>query len=648
MAGNVIEELIIQVTHQVDEKPLREAAKKARTEAKSFRKAWLDADKAVKKAHDDLSKATTDEAKVQAAAAIQAAEKTADAARKAMLSAEKAAEDAGKAAKDAAKKNSDAAEKFKGKWTKAGKFVAGAIIGAFAVGGAALASFVSSSIDAAREIETWAQKVGAGREELQALEIAAESYGIEQDKVREGVKTLRENLGEMARIGTGPAVDALGSLGLKLEDIHGLDVEGQMALLSDALLDVEDPAKRLSIAIELMGEDGAALIPILNEGSDEIRSVGDAARDSGRIMSDELVESTLEVDKKFKALRGELTAVGNNVLQKLLPAIEKAVDKTSEWIDENEEFIEQDIPRLVEETVVPVLELAGAFATIATAIIDAKNALDDFIETSDSPVVKRLAQAAGVVVNPGKAVQQAAEAGREALLGAITGPTHEFEDIGTVETRGGVQFSSDVAEAEAARRAEKAEASAGRKKAAAAFEEKELRKTRGGGGKSAKERQAERELREALFHVTTTGLEEALRIQAKQAGATDLALEKAVRAAAESFVGGASEKVALEAGTKKLQGLTGVDLSKRRSDPLLSMLFGEDHLPDVPVSELERGQQPQVLVSTINNTFNVTVNNDIDGTGEPLVVAERVTDTFRALPDELDKVSKFSKVNFAR
>jgi hypothetical protein len=131
-------------------------------------------------------------------------------------------------------------------------------------------------------------------------------------------------------------------------------------------------------------------------------------------------------------------------------------------------------------------------------------------------------------------------------------------------------------------------------------------------------------------------------------GARDKAIQTAIESAAQAHAAGESRAQVRKRGFDSLAGSTGVDFSKRH-DAIMSAVFGTDQLPDIPISDLEQGQTPQVLQATINNTYTVSVNNTIDGTREPSVVAEVVADRVRSLfGDEIEKVSKFSKTPFAR
>src|SRR5690606_8077648 len=119
------------------------------------------------------------------------------------------------------------------------------------------------------------------------------------------VKTLRENLGEMERLGSGPAVDSLATLGLTLRDLQGLGAEDQMAVLAEALGRLPNQAQRVSVALELMGEDGGALLPLFAQGADGIRRFGDEAERMGAVLSDDAIAEAREFQATLTSLKTE-------------------------------------------------------------------------------------------------------------------------------------------------------------------------------------------------------------------------------------------------------------------------------------------------------------------------------------------------------
>jgi len=139
-----------------------------------------------------------------------------------------------------------------------------------------------------------------------------------------------------------------------------------------------------------------------------------------------------------------------------------------------------------------------------------------------------------------------------------------------------------------------------------------------------------------------------IRSRGERFGATDKAIESSIATAAQAHDDGFATSEVRRKGINSLSGFVGADLNKK-DDAIMSTILGTDQLPDVPISDLEQGQAPQVLQATINNTYTVAVNNSIDGAREPRIVAELVGDTVRSIfNDEIEKVAKFSKTIFKR
>jgi len=238
---------------------------------------------------------------------------------------------------------------------------------AAAAGQAALAlgeEMVVGFADAGMEADKWARTLGTTTQEVQRLEFAGQSVGAEADNVHEAIKTLRENLGEMARVGSGPAVDALGSLGLQLDDIKDLGATEQLQLFATALNEVKDPSKQLSIALEILGEDGRALLPLFQQGAGAFDALGDKAESLGLVMSDQAVGSALALRNAWV----DLSATGRGALQgviaDLAPVLTEVIGNVTQWISANKALISQRIQDFVEGVAEAVASLARNFDTI--------------------------------------------------------------------------------------------------------------------------------------------------------------------------------------------------------------------------------------------------------------------------------------------
>ena len=139
------------------------------------------------------------------------------------------------------------------------------IAGAFLAVGAAAAA-VSAALDALsaknEKLTQIADKSGASFEFIQVLGKAAENAGSSVDSVSAAfTKTLKAI--DSAKTGSKESAANFALLGITMEDLKGKNSEQIFKQASDALLKIEDPAKRAAAAMGIFGKAGADLIPTL-------------------------------------------------------------------------------------------------------------------------------------------------------------------------------------------------------------------------------------------------------------------------------------------------------------------------------------------------------------------------------------------------
>lgn len=240
-----------------------------------------------------------------------------------------------------------------------GAVATGAAAGIVAIGGG-LAALANHAATSAVEIRKWSDRIGESNKNVQFLKFVAGQAGAEFDETAEAVKTMRENLGEMQRLGTGPAVDALMSLGLSMKDIIDLPMDKQLGVVGDALNSLQNDSKRLSVAIELMGEDGARLLPLFRKGSQGVAELRQEFESAGIAISDSGIEKSAEMAQEMAKLRQQLSNVAVEVGSALLPHVKKLGDGISRWVERNDGFIKQDLPNKIGE-------IADAMGVLAEA-----------------------------------------------------------------------------------------------------------------------------------------------------------------------------------------------------------------------------------------------------------------------------------------
>lgn len=604
--GRTIERLVIEVGHKVDGAALDKARAEARAAAEEIRREF------------DV---TADQVK--------------------------------RAAGDIAKENEDAAEKTSEVWTGALRRI-GEKVTDFAAGAAgAIASFVADTFEGVRETDVFAQSIGIGTGELIALERGFERVRVPADNTREAVKTLTENLGEMRRVGSGPAVDSLGSLGLKLSDLDGLNTEQTLKVLADRLAGIEDGSKRTSIAIELMGEDGRALLPALLDGASGVDALTQAARDAGQVIDQETIEATRELDAKLAEVKGTAQGVALTVLEKAMPAFSGAADRAGEWIDKNQDFIDQDLPSVFDSIADGISAVVGVLAEAVQLFADAKKAAEDFADAlSDFEDSVKI----GTATNPltGEYLSDETVAASQNRVGVrgVGGIVGEKGAAGRARHEEERRFQEQIQRGQDAqlylieqRRKQEQAAIAAQRNAAAGEFEGEAKGGKGNkGGKGRGRRPAE---------APTLDDDDPIAVEIRKLGeqyeATPKAIEAALASAAGAVGRGASQSVARKRGLGTLGGLVGVDLNKQISRDPLSQLLGIDALPDASPAEMAQERAPQVLTATINNNYAINNQFAINGSDRPDLVPDQVIDRMREVfEDQVNKSGNYSKVVLAR
>ncbi len=212
-------------------------------------------------------------------------------------------------------------------------------------------SLTTDVIAQGAELSAWSQKIGISARDLQELQFAGKAVGADIDKSREAIKTFRENLGEMQRLGTGPAVDSLATLGIALEDIIDLSATEQVSVLSDAFVALENDAQRLSVATEVMGDDGAALLPLFKRGAKGVKILTDEFKRLGLGLSDAQVALAADLGQSIRVVEAQVESIRLQISAELIPVIKEVVDAAGEWINTNKRLIKTKLQDFIKKLI---------------------------------------------------------------------------------------------------------------------------------------------------------------------------------------------------------------------------------------------------------------------------------------------------------
>jgi hypothetical protein len=210
-----------------------------------------------------------------------------------------------------------------------------------ALGAAAIAGFTKRTIDAVGGLGEMADQLGVSTDALQAYQFAATQVGLSQEQLQQGLGRLTRQIGDAAS-GNDVALRSFKALGIGVLDASGRvrSTEDILGDVADALKDIEDPARRATIAYELLGRAGQKFLPFLQDGRQGLRNLGVQARESGAILDKELIarfdqisdaiqrakiKGTVAFANFMDGILSTATEVSGKIMEKMKPVVDAMV-----------------------------------------------------------------------------------------------------------------------------------------------------------------------------------------------------------------------------------------------------------------------------------------------------------------------------------
>lgn len=210
-----------------------------------------------------------------------------------------------------------------------------------ALGAAGLGLAAKSIIDMGDNLDELAQRTGTTVSTLSKLGLAASQSGSNLEQVSGAMVKLSRNLGNIATGGGKDAAAALQALGVSATDSSGRlrNADEVMLDVADRFQQMPDGAMKAKLAIDLFGRGAAALIPMLNQGSDAIENLNTG-------ITETFAKNAGVYNDRLLQLRASATAFGVTLLDALLPSLIRvttvaigAVEQITTWFRTNKEQI---------------------------------------------------------------------------------------------------------------------------------------------------------------------------------------------------------------------------------------------------------------------------------------------------------------------
>lgn len=275
--------------------------------------------------------------------------------------------------------------------------LAGAFAGAFAI--STVTGFAKEIIDLGGHLVDLSDKTGISVDGLQVLQAAAELSGNSLEQVTGAVSQMQNRLAS----GDNSAVSAIKSLGLSLSDLQAMQPDQQFRAIARSIAEIQDPAERTRVAIDLFGRAGADLLPTLVSDIDSVaestvrmsdrsaraldaagdawtRFVGGVKNRTGELLAD-IIDTVTTMDGLKETM---MRLSGNQAGAAISLEFRKAKDEAT---------------AMAKALKIPAKDIAEPFK-VGTAAIDEFLKKGDKIPTSVGKSLKDIAKSAADTVQP--------------------------------------------------------------------------------------------------------------------------------------------------------------------------------------------------------------------------------------------------------
>ena len=206
-----------------------------------------------------------------------------------------------------------------------------ALVGGLAV--RAIGGFIVDQIDMADALQTTADKLGVGFDELQRFQYAADQLDAPVESANKALQFLNKNIGE-AGMGNKTAAESLAKLGVETKNADG-SMRSAVDIVADAadhFESLESQGAKTALAMRLFGKGGVEMIPMLQSGGDAVRKLMAEVDDLGGVMSDEYSAQINDADMSMKRWHFTMRNAKARIVSAVLPAFTALVTRGSKLV----------------------------------------------------------------------------------------------------------------------------------------------------------------------------------------------------------------------------------------------------------------------------------------------------------------------------
>lgn len=223
-------------------------------------------------------------------------------------------------------------------------------------------SAITSTYAFSASLDDMSERTGASVENLSALVGVAKIGGHDLGTMEAGLQKLAKAL-HTTDDETKGAGKALAAIGLSMEDLSKLDTADAMLKVAQSLAEFENGSAKTAVAIALLGKNGAAMLPFLNDLAEKSSLVGKVTTEQAAMAE--------RYEKNLNKLSSGFGVVGKTIALELLPFMVRLTDEAAKAKDSTGGFAEMlggGVRNVLETVAVLGVNTAYVFKAIGTEL----------------------------------------------------------------------------------------------------------------------------------------------------------------------------------------------------------------------------------------------------------------------------------------
>lgn len=162
----------------------------------------------------------------------------------------------------------------------------------------------------AQEIKNLSNLAGISVTQMQALGQASKTVGVPMEKLADIYKDMNDRVGDFLQTGGGPMKDFFETIGpavgVTADDFARLAGPEALQLFVSSLEKANLTSNEMTFYLEAMASDATALLPLLRNNGSEFGRLADEAKNAGRVLDQETINSLVDLNTKLEDASTEM------------------------------------------------------------------------------------------------------------------------------------------------------------------------------------------------------------------------------------------------------------------------------------------------------------------------------------------------------